>query len=279
MSHLKITFTVVSPILAPTLSTHIHLDGLLSHAQVGLMSGGMAHGEDLQEMLDSLPLDRFEAASSNGNDPQWVYKASRLFFEHETNPALFGPAVIAMTKKTDAEMIANFRVGEDFDTPELISKARKAYATAKEAFKNGLGPKPGKLELPVLRHRIDPLIETGKNNFATGSDFMRNWFFKYRAWMPQKVHAFAVGDAENVLELAQQIQFIGKKPANGYGAVNTDATTVEVIEEAECLWYVRNMPEPIKGLEASFMRSIGTLRAPYWDRTKNQNIYVHEDAV
>lgn len=279
MSHLKITFNVVSPILAPTLSTHIHLDGLLSHAQVALMAGGVAHGADLQDMLDSLPLDRYEAATAGDQEPGWVYKASRLFFEHESNPKIYGPAVIAMTKKTDTDMMANMRVGEDFDTPLLAKEIKAEHARALAAYKSGKGPRPVKLDLPAPAHRIEPLLDTKNDKIQSGSGWMRNWFFTYRAWMPQKVHAFAVGDAENVLELAQQIRFIGKKSANGYGAVNTDATTVEVINEAECLWYVRNMPEPVNGMEASFMRSIGTLRAPYWDRTRNQHIFVHEDAV
>lgn len=275
MEHLKVTFSVISPILAPTLGTHLYLDGLLSHAQVGLMSNGCAHGEELQELLDTLPIDRHQTSEGG----PWVYKASRLFFEHETNPRVFGANVVAMTKKLDVDAIANLRIGENFELKKQIKELKEKRAEARRLFRKNGGVKPPPLDTSHIKHRIDPILVDCVKSYATGSGQYRNWLFKTRGWLAQKVHAYAVGDAENVLELAKCIGFIGKKSVNGYGTVDTDKTTVEVVSPEECRWYVRNMPEPIAGKESDYLRTIGNLRAPYWDRRNNQPLYVHQDAA
>ena len=255
MTPLEIVFELGSPVILPGAPGE-HLDGLMAYVKVHCRENPLTSFQEVRAVAEDLPLARYVA-----QDGRWVWKASTILYDQANNVSTMG-----RVRRSEPDVMAEMRIGEDFDRRAKES----AYKEAVRQFKKGNGPMPE--DLPD--EFVPKLVMRGQyHNGASGRQ--RNYLMFNQTVVSPRARAYCVGELEEVRQLVERITALGKKRIIGSGIVN--GVSVKEVDEAQCLWYVRNMPEPVPSKANDFeLYGKGGLSSPYWDKTTHSPVFRHK---
>lgn len=258
MQPLEITFELGSPVILAGPPGE-HLDGLMAYSQVHDREQPLSNLKEIIAASQDLPLERYVA-----QDGRWVWKASNILYEQTNNTS-----AMCMTRRMDANLMAQKRMGEDFGRRSREAAYKKAMRAYRQD-KSGKTPKPE--DLPEVH--VPDLVMRGKY-LNTGSGQQRTFLMMRQTIVSPRAKAYCIGDEQAVRTIVERITSLGKKRAIGSGLVNK--VTVAVVPSEECLWYVRNMPEvPSEQAQNFELYGSGGLVSPYWDKTRHVSVYRHK---
>lgn len=133
-------------------------------------------------------------------------------------------------------------------------------------------------------------MQTGRLNITTAAKHRDEGFLLLRAAKPNiaggpfktsiyqypviwaTLTAYCVGEQAGIAELLSHCRQVGGR--RGVGSGQVAGVSVEVIDENECVWSQRAMPENSDPqlLAGDYAKVMASLRGPYWDRTLHQPV-------